>query len=301
MTTYSLLPVYLPIAEVSISSVLIFLIGFASGMMAGLLGIGGGFISTPLLIAIGISPSVAVATSAYQIIGASFSSILPRVKTKKIDFKLGITLASFGIVGAYFGSLIFEHFSKLGNLDVVISLFYIVLMFFVSFLSFKSYFSKSTKAKGIPLDLKIFVTKFKTAGVQCSILIPILLGTVTGVLVVIMGVGGGFILVPAMISIMKIKNDIAVGTSLLQIFVITTLVVLFHIFKTGLLDIVLGAILIFGASIGAQISSIISLKIGKRKIINLFLALITLFIALKFVSDIFLTTKEQKILIEEII
>lgn len=301
MTTYSILPIYLPIAEVSISSLLIFCIGFTSGIMAGLLGIGGGFISTPLLIAVGISPSVAVATSAYQIIGASFSGILPRVKTKKIDFKLGSILALFGIVGAYFGVLIFEHFYKLGNIDVVISLFYIILMFFVSFLSFKSYFAKPSAKRELPIDLKIFITKFKTAGVQCSILIPILLGTVTGVLVVIMGVGGGFILVPAMISIMKIKNDIAVGTSLLQIFVITTLVVLFHIFKTGLLDIVLGAVLIFGASIGAQISSIISLKIGKRRIINLILALITLFIALKFVGDIFLTTKEQKILIEEVL
>lgn len=300
MTTYSLLPVYLPIAEISISSVLIFFVGFISGIMAGLLGIGGGFISTPLLIAIGISPSVAVATSAYQIIGASFSSILPRVKSRKIDFKLGIILATCGVFGAYFGSLIFQYFSKLGNIDVVISLFYVVLMFFVSFLSFKSYFSKQKHTKEALFNINFLSVNFHTAQVKCSVLIPIFLGLITGVLVVIMGVGGGFILVPAMIGIMKIKNDIAVGTSLLQIFVITTLVVFFHIFKTGLLDIVLGAILIFGASIGAQISSILSLKIGKRRIINLILALITLAIALKFVGDIFFAGKEYKILIEEV-
>jgi uncharacterized membrane protein YfcA len=295
------LSIYFPVAELHLSALIVLGIGFVSGIMSGLLGIGGGFISTPLLTAVGVPPSVAVATSAHQIVGASFSSILPRLKARKIDFKLGITLAASGVVGSYIGMLIFEKFAGIGNIDSLIGVFYIILMTTVSFLSFKSYFSKSHSRPKIKSPrFTIFKTHFPISGVECSILIPIMLGTFTGILVVIMGVGGGFILVPAMVSIMKVKNDVAVGTSLLQIFLITIIVLIFHVFKTGLLDIMLGVFLIIGATIGAQISSIISLKIGKRKIINLLLAILTLGVACKFGVDLFFSSKEQKILIEEL-
>jgi uncharacterized membrane protein YfcA len=294
------LSLYFPVAEVRISILVVLSIGFISGIMSGLLGIGGGFISTPLLTAVGVSPSVAVATSAHQIIGASFSSILPRLKPKKVDFKLGFILAGSGVLGTYIGSIIFDKFLKLGNIDILIASFYIILMSFVSFISFRTYFSKIRHEKKSQFQFNFLKVKFKTSEVECSVLIPIFLGIFTGILVIIMGVGGGFILVPAMVSIMKMKNDVAVGTSLLQIFLITMLVVLFHIFRTGLLDIMLGTLLIVGAAIGAQISSIISLKIGKRKIINLLLAILTLTVAVKFGADIFFSSKEQKILIEEV-
>lgn len=294
------LSLYFPVAEVRLSVLVVLSIGFVSGIMSGLLGIGGGFISTPLLTAVGVSPSVAVATSAHQIIGASFSSILPRLKPKKVDFKLGFILAGSGVLGTYIGSIIFDKFLKLGNIDILIAGFYIILMSFVSFISFRTYFSKIRHEKKSQFQFNFLKVKFKTSEVECSVLIPIFLGIFTGILVIIMGVGGGFILVPAMVSIMKMKNDVAVGTSLLQIFLITMLVVLFHIFRTGLLDIMLGTLLIIGAAIGAQISSIISLKIGKRKIINLLLAILTLTVAVKFGTDIFLSSKEQKILIEEV-
>jgi uncharacterized membrane protein YfcA len=294
------LSLYFPVAEVRLSVLVVLSIGFVSGIMSGLLGIGGGFISTPLLTAVGVSPSIAVATSAHQIIGASFSSILPRLKPKKVDFKLGFILAGSGVLGTYIGSIIFDKFLKLGNIDILIAGFYIILMSFVSFISFRTYFSKIRHEKKSQFQFNFLKVKFKTSEVECSVLIPIFLGIFTGILVIIMGVGGGFILVPAMVSIMKMKNDVAVGTSLLQIFLITMLVVLFHIFRTGLLDIMLGTLLIIGAAIGAQISSIISLKIGKRKIINLLLAILTLTVAVKFGTDIFLSSKEQKILIEEV-
>jgi uncharacterized membrane protein YfcA len=295
----SLLPIYFPIAEIQISAIVVLLIGFSSGIMSGLLGIGGGFISTPLLTAVGVPPSVAVATSAHQIVGTSFSSILPRIKPKKVDFKLGFLLAFFGVFGSLIGLAIFEFSSKLGNIDIVISGFYIILMTFVSFMSFRTYFSKGEKKEvSRPPKITLFMMNFATAGVKCSAIIPILLGIFTGILVVMMGVGGGFILVPAMVSIMKIKNDVAVGTSLLQILIITTLVVLFHIFKTGLLDIMLGTLLIVGSAIGSQISSIISLKIGKRKVINLILGLLTLTVALHFSYNL-LTPKKERLFIEE--
>jgi uncharacterized membrane protein YfcA len=203
-------------------------------------------------------------------------------------------------LGAYIGSIIFEKFIKLGNIDNLISAFYIVLMSFVSFLSFRTYFSKVRHEKPGRFQINFLKVKFKVAEVECSVLIPIFLGIFTGILVVIMGVGGGFILVPAMVSLMKMKNDVAVGTSLLQIFLITMLVVLFHIFKTGLLDLMLGTLLIVGSATGAQISSIISLKIGKRKIINLLLAILTLTVAVKFGTDLFFSEKSAKILIEEL-
>lgn len=299
---FDLLSIYFPVAEVKMSIVTIFSIGFVSGIMSGLLGIGGGFISTPLLTSVGVPPAVAVATSAHQIVGASFSSILPRIKPKKVDFKLGITLAFAGVFGAYVGSVIFNYATKMGSINIVISLFYIVLMSFISFISFRSYFKKTSNEEVIESNgsLLPFQVYFKIADIKCSILIPLSLGFFTGILVVIMGVGGGFILVPAMVSIMRIKNDIAVGTSLVQIFLVTILVVLFHIFKTGLLDILLGTILIIGATIGAQISSIIALKIGKRKIINLLLAILTLCVAIKFGFDLFFAQNKDQILIEEL-
>jgi hypothetical protein len=167
-------------------------------------------------------------------------------------------------------------------------------------MSFRTYFSKSVKIEKYKQHkFEIFKMNFHTAGVECSALIPIFLGIFTGILVVMMGVGGGFILVPAMVSIMKMKNDVAVGTSLLQILIITTLVVLFHIFKTGLLDVMLGTLLIIGSAIGSQISSVISLKIGKRKIINLLLGILTLSVAVNFGANLFFSSKENKILIEE--
>jgi uncharacterized membrane protein YfcA len=297
----SILQLYFPVAEVHLSALIVLGIGFISGIMSGLLGVGGGFISTPLLTLIGVPPAVAVATSAHQIVGTSFSSILPRIKPKKIDFKLGFLLAGSGIIGALIGAFLFEKFSALGNINVVISIFYLVLMSFVSLISFKTYFSKTPiNAIDSKSKIKFLQIHFKTAQVTCSALIPVVLGVFTGILVVMMGVGGGFILVPAMVYIMNIKNDIAVGTSILQILVITSLVVLFHIFKTGLLDLLLGTLLIIGASVGSQISSIISLKIGKTKIINLILAILTLSVAFNFGVNLFLEPKEGRILIERL-
>lgn len=317
MNFASILSIYFPVAEVQLNPFIVLLIGFSSGILSGLLGIGGGFISTPLLTSIGVSPPVAVATSAHQIIGASFSSILPRLRPRKVDFKLGFLLAFSGIVGAFIGAYIFNLARQLGELNIVIACFYIVLMSFISFINFKNYFKRETPCLSSPPGSKKFQSfktesprlkkiyqalriNFKVADVECFIFTPILLGIFTGMLVVIMGVGGGFILVPAMISIMKIKNDIAVGTSLLQIFLITIIVVVFHIFKTGLLDILLGTFLIAGAATGAQLSSIISLKIGKKKIISLILALLTLSVAIKFGSDLFFYKSGEKILIEEL-
>lgn len=302
MILNDILGIYFPVAEIRLSLLVVLGIGFVSGIMSGLLGIGGGFVSTPLLTAVGVPPAVAVATSAHQIIGSSFSGILPRLKVKKIDFKLGFTLAGSGIIGACFGAFLFQLFEKLGNINIVISLFYVVLMSFISFISFRTYFSKSNpgKLEKPPIRINFLNVYFKVAEVRCSILIPIACGMFTGVLTVIMGVGGGFVLVPAMVSLMKIKNDVAVGTSLLQILFITIFVVLFHIFKTGLIDLMLGILLISGASIGAQISSALSLKIGKRKVINLLLAILTLTVAIKFAADLFFSDKDEQILIEEL-
>ena len=266
-------------------------------MLSGLLGIGGGFISTPLLILIGVPPSVAVATSAHQIVGTSFSGILPRIKPKKVDFKLGFFLAIFGIFGTLIGTFIFSFFEKSGNIDGTISIFYLIIMSIISFLSFKTYFAKS-KPREAKTKINFLPIYFKTSNVECSILIPFALGTFTGILSVMMGVGGGFILVPAMVYFMGVKNDIAIGTSLLQILVITIGIVLFHIFKTGLLDVLLGTLLILGSAIGSQISSAISLKIGRGKIIHLLLGILTLLVGSTFGAKLFFSSQED-ILIQE--
>ena len=292
------LSIYFPVAEIQISVVIILLIGFASGIMSGLLGIGGGFISTPLLTLVGVPPSVAVATSAHQIVGTSFSGILPRIKPKKVDFKLGFFLAFSGMAGSLVGIMIFSFFKNNGNIDSIISLFYVVLMTIVSFLSFKIYFTKHFHTKNKIKKMNILMVYFKTSNVECSVLIPIFLGFITGILSVMMGVGGGFILVPAMVYIMRVSNDVAVGTSLFQILIITIGIVLFHIFKTGLLDVLLGTLLILGSAIGSQISSIISLKIGRRKIIHLLLGILTLIVGITFAVNLFLSS-EKDILIQE--
>lgn len=290
--------IYFPVAEVQLSVFVVLLIGFVSGILAGLLGIGGGFISTPLLTLIGVPPSVAVATSAHQIVGTSFSGILPRIKPKKVDFKLGFILAISGLFGSYIGAYVFSFFSDNGNIDSIISLMYLILMTIISLLNFKFYFFKKKQDKEFKTKLNILMTYFPTSQVHCSALIPICFGILTGFLVVMMGVGGGFILVPMMIFLMRINNDIAIGTSLLQILLITIVIVLFHIFKTEMLDLLLGTFLILGSAFGSQISSILSFKIAKKKITYLLLAILTLLVACNFGFKLFFTSKSS-ILIQE--
>ncbi len=283
MITNNILIAYFPIAGLDLNIAIIFGIGLLAGLCSGLLGVGGGFISTPLMASLGVAPSVAVATSTYQVGFTSFSGLVPRLGPKKIDFKLGLTLGGSSILGALIGIFIFQFFTGLGKVNTIIAIFYLTVMGCVSITSFKNYFYPPVKYKDSKKSaLNFGKVYFKTANVEASILIPIFLGIFTGILAVIMGIGGGFILVPAMVAMMKVENDVAIGTSLLQILISSIFIIGFHIFTTGMLDILLGTILIAGSMLGSQISSVISLKIGKSKIVHLILGILALGVSINF-------------------
>ena len=295
---FEMLDIHFPIAHVNLNSVIVVLIGFASGFASGIFGIGGGLISTPLLIMMGVPSAVAVATSAHQIIGATFSGVLARIGTKNYDLKLGAYLSLFSIIGSGVGMYVFLWFKGIGNLDFLISWCYVVVMTILSvvtainiFVHKNTYNSNGyvqSMMRMMPMQLK-----FAESGVRVSLVFLIGAGLVIGVLSSIMGVGGGFIAVPVLTYLFGVEYKTAVGTSLIQILMVTIFIIAVHVFKTGSLDILLGTLLIVGAVFGSQIGSAIGMGVKNAKVLPLLMLLLMLAIATKFSCDLFLVPSEM--------
>jgi len=283
--------IYLPIAELPLDIFLLLFIGCVGGMLAGIFGIGGGFLITPILIFNGVPASVAVATSANQIIASSVTGFLAQWYRKNVDIKMGIYLLSGGLVGAYLGVLLFALLKSIGQIDLAISMIYVVFLGSVGALMFyesgqavfmKAVSTKSEKVKkkfsiaeflGLrklklyikSLDLP-FVIEFPKSNLKISALLPIVIGVLSGILVSLMGIGGGFVMIPAMIYLLKMPTTIVVGTSLFQIIFITSIVTVMHSVTTQSVDMVLASILIVGGVIGAQLGSKIGMNINPIKL-----------------------------------
>ena len=296
--------IYLPIAEISINIILILSLGFITGIMAGLFGIGGGFIGTPMLIFAGISPAVAVSTSANQIAASSFSGILAHIKKNNIDFKMGSILASGGFVGAAIGVTIFKTLKNIGHIDIFVSFLYITFLGSIGFfmlydnlkiiiknkygITFSQKQQKNNilrrliiKSKNLPLQ-----QYFPKSELTISIFFPLFIGVVTGVLVAIMGIGGGFIIVPAMIYLLKMPHHIVTGTSLFQIALVASLTTLLQAINNQTVDIVLAFLMIISSVFGAQIGTILSEKTNPDKL-KFFLSLMIVVICLNMVYGLF--------------
>ncbi|PCI34033.1 MAG: permease [Alphaproteobacteria bacterium] len=288
--------IYLPIAEISINIFLLLAMGGAVGFLSGMFGVGGGFLMTPLLIFVGIPPAVAVATEANQITAASVSGALAHGRRGGIDFKMGGMLIIGGAVGSYFGAMIFTVLKETGQVDLMISLAYVLflgsiggMMFVESVRSIlRNRRGDTTKPGRRPrtwVDALPLKMRFRTSKMYVSGLLPLAIGGLVGVLAAIMGVGGGFIMVPAMIYLLNMPIKVVIGTSLFQITFVTASVTFLHSVNTQTVDVVLALILLIGAVIGAQFGARVGLKL-KGEQLRILLAILVLVVCAKMAVDL---------------
>lgn len=255
--------VYLPIAEISVNIFAILAMGGAVGFLSGLFGVGGGFLMTPLLIFTGIPPTVAVATGANQIVASSISGALAQWKRGNVDVKLGTVLLIGGIIGSFVGVELVRYLRSIGQIDLIISLAYVTFLGVIGGLMLAESLNAMRRSKlgtvsklnksrhnwvhGLP-----FKMRFHRSKLFISALPPLILGLLVGLLVALMGVGGGFIIVPAMIYLLRIPTNIVVGTSLFQIVFVTAIVTILHSTSNQTVDVVLALVLMIGGVVGAQ-------------------------------------------------
>jgi len=293
--------IYLPIAEVSANAYVLFGLGGFVGILSGMFGVGGGFLMTPLLFFIGIPPAVAVATEANQIVASSFSGVLAHLKRKTVDLKMGTVLLVGGLIGAALGVMIFNYLKSLGQVDLLVKLCYVVFLGVVGSLMFLESLNairKSKKAVSVPkkrgrswvhaLPLKM---RFRTSGLYISVIPPVLVGLFVGILAAIMGVGGGFVMVPAMIYILGMPTKVVVGTSLFQIIFVTGFTTMLHATTNYTVDIALAVLLLVGGVIGAQIGTRIGVYL-KAEQLRILLAIMVIAVCLKLGLDLIIMPSE---------
>lgn len=293
--------VYLPIAEISVNAFLLLGMGGLVGVLSGMFGVGGGFLMTPLLFFIGIPPAVAVATEANQIVASSFSGVLAHLKRKTVDIKMGIVLQVGGLIGAALGIQLFNYLKAIGQVDLLVKLSYVVFLGIVGSLMFQESLRALIKSnKGAPAPTRRkhnwvhalpFKMKFRTSGLYISAIPPLMVGFLVGVLSAIMGVGGGFIMVPAMIYILGMPTKVVVGTSLFQIIMTTGFATMMHAYTNQTVDIALAVLLLVGGVIGAQIGARIGVKM-KAEQLRVLLALMVLAVCGKLALDLLIEPAE---------
>ncbi|MBL4603606.1 MAG: sulfite exporter TauE/SafE family protein [Emcibacteraceae bacterium] len=294
--------IYLPIAELSMNIFVLFAMGGGVGFLSGMFGVGGGFLMTPLLIFAGVPPAIAVATEANQITAASVSGAVAYWRRAGIDFKMGFVLIGGGIIGTYFGAMIFTYLKSIGQVDLMISLSYVVflgsiggLMFVESVRSILRARSgqvvKVTRRQRTWIDALPFKMRFRKSKMYISVIMPIAIGALVGVLAAIMGVGGGFIMVPAMIYLLHMPTNVVIGTSLFQITFVTASATYLHSINTQTVDVVLAVILLLAAVIGAQVGVIVGAKL-KGEQLRILLAGMVLIVCAKMAFDLVVEPEE---------
>ncbi|MBO80557.1 sulfite exporter TauE/SafE family protein [Citromicrobium bathyomarinum] len=284
--------VYLPIANLSVNGLVIVALGALTGILSGLFGVGGGFLTTPLLIFYGIPPTVAAASAATQVTGASVSGVLAHNRRGGVDYRMGGVLVVGGIFGALIGALLFRFFQAIGQIDVVISILYVFMLGSIGSLMMREALSalnirqskglkRAAKRRHHPLVAGLpYRWRFYASGLYISPLAPLILGTGVGILTMLMGVGGGFMLVPAMLYILGMSGKVVVGTSLFNILFVTMATTMTHALTTKAVDLVLAGLLLVGSVLGAQFGTRIALKL-KPDWLRLALATIVLLVALR--------------------
>jgi len=293
--------IYLPIAEVAVNVFLILGLGGGVGMLSGLFGVGGGFLMTPLLIFIGIPPAVAVATEANQIVASSVSGVLAHWRRGNVDVRMGLMLLLGGMIGSTAGVWLFSFLRGIGQIDVVIKLSYVVFLGIIGALMLseglrammlhsagKPRSKKPTRTWRDALPLKM---RFRRSRLYISALLPIGVGIFVGVLSAIMGVGGGFIMVPAMIYLLGMPTAVVVGTSLFQIIFVTANVTMLQAVMNQTVDIVLALLLLTGGVIGAQIGARFGGRLRGDQL-RVLLAVMVLAVCTKLAFDLVATPDE---------
>ncbi|SFR46730.1 hypothetical protein SAMN04488005_2284 [Yoonia tamlensis] len=293
--------VYLPIAEISVNAFLLLGIGGLVGILSGMFGVGGGFLITPLLFFIGIPPAVAVATSTNQVVASSFSALLAHLKRKNVDMRMGTVLLVGGLVGSALGVLLFNFLRSLGQVDLLVQLCYVLFLGVIGALMFVESLRAIRRANrpgvrpvrrkhnwvhNLPLKMK-----FRVSGLYISVVPPLLVGVLVGVLAAIMGVGGGFIMVPAMIYLLGMPTKVVIGTSLFQIIFVAGFTTILHATTNHTVDVVLALLLLIGGVVGAQFGTRWGVRM-KAEQLRILLATLVLGVCAKLAIDLLIQPAE---------
>ncbi|MBB5518278.1 sulfite exporter TauE/SafE family protein [Amphiplicatus metriothermophilus] len=283
--------IYLPIAEMPVDPFVVVMLGGAVGFLSGMFGVGGGFLMTPLLIFYGIPPAVAVGTEAAQIVGSSVSGATAHLRRKAVDFQMGWILVAGGAAGALTGVAIFRSLREAGQIEVFISLAYMIFLGLIGALMLAESLRKLLRSaepgarkrrrrRTAWMAALPFAMRFRRSQLYISPLPPLVLGYFVGVLSAVMGVGGGFIMVPAMIYLLQMPTNVVVGTSLFQIMFVTAVTTVLHAAANYTVDIVLALLLLAGGVIGAQLGARIGVLL-KAEQLRALLALIVLAVCVR--------------------
>ena len=299
--------IYLPIAEMSVNIFLILSMGGAVGLLSGLFGVGGGFLMTPLLIFIGVPPAVAVGTEANQIVASSVSGVLAHWRRGNVDFRMGAVLTVGGFVGSGLGVALFSVLRGLGQIELVISLSYVIFLGIIGGLMFYESLNVIMRQRRAGTDKPVstargpgrhtwihglpFKMRFRKSKLYISALLPLGVGFVVGILAAIMGVGGGFVMVPAMIYLLGMPTQIVIGTSLFQIIFVTANTTFLQATVNQTVDVVLALLLLIGGVIGAQVGARLGAKLRGEQL-RVLLALIVLGVCLRLAFDLVVTPAE---------
>ena len=283
--------IYIPIAGQSVNALLMVALGFVVGVLSGMFGVGGGFLTTPLLIFYGIPPTVAVASATTQITGASVSGVMVHARRGGVDMKMAAVMIVGGLFGSIIGAIVFRLLQTTGQIDLVIGSLYVLILGTIGVIMLKDalvalgYMKQPTAVQtgarhnrwvaSLPLRWR-----FYSSGLYVSPLAPLALGFVAGMLTVFLGIGGGFILVPAMIYLLGMAARVVIGTSLVMILAVSAATTLVHALTTRSVDIVLAALLLVGGVIGAQYGAVLATRI-KPDLLRLALAIIILLVGMR--------------------
>ena len=299
--------IYLPIAEVSVNALLLVVLGAAVGFISGLFGIGGGFLMTPVLVLLGIPPAVAVASEANHVAASSMSSVVSYGRKRAVDFRMGGVLAAGGAAGSVLGVEVFRWLRLLGQADLVVSVSYFVFLGVIGGLMLTESLAAVLRRRrgeppkrrgdrrppwlyGLPLKMR-----FPRSRLYISVIPPVVLGLSVGVLSAIMGVGGGFILVPAMIYVLRMPAAVVVGTSLFQIIITTGLTSVLQAGRNQTVDVVLATLLLAGGVLGAQFGAKASSRFRAEELRAL-LGLLVFLVGLRMGFGLFVAPEEPFIL-----
>jgi len=298
------LDIYLPIAEVSVNAPLLLALGAAVGFISGLFGIGGGFLMAPVLVFLGIPPAVAVASQANHVVASSASSVLTYSRQRGVDYRMGGVMALGGAAGAFLGVELFRLLRLLGQADLAVAVSYLIFLGVIGGLMLNESLNAILRRRrgepprrterrrplwlyGLPLRMR-----FPRSGLYISAIPPFVLGAFAGVLSAIMGVGGGFILVPAMVYVLRMRAAVVVGTSLFQILITTGITTVLQAGRNQTVDIVLSSLLLFGGVIGAQYGARMSGRVRADELRAL-LGLIVLLVGIQMGLTLFVRPEDM--------
>lgn len=283
---------YLPIANLSVNALVIVGLGLVVGLLSGMFGVGGGFLTTPLLIFYGIPPAVAAASSATQVTGASVSGVWAHLSRGTVDLRMGAVMIAGGFLGTLLGAAIFNLLEALGQIDTVIALIYVIMLGSIGLMMARESIGAlvamrsgkpvaARRRRHHPLVAMLPLRwRFYASGLYISPIAPFVLGVFSGILTMLLGIGGGFILVPAMLYVLGMTAQVVVGTSLFQILFVTIATTIVHSLTTRAIDLVLALLLLIGSVTGAQLGIRLARRV-RAEYLRIILAFIVLIIAIR--------------------